>query len=110
MSGQSYNDRAQVGKPDIYSTARPAGQGTRSIVHSRRRAARPFDFGECDAEELQHFVRTVAEHGDCCCFTTTSDGGALCTTVVQATVRHKVYGSTPSDCYVAWHDLLEALY
>ena len=79
-------------------------------MHGGRRAPRAFDFGDLDADEVAHLVRMVAEHGDLVCFGLTSDAGALCTTVVQDAVRHKVYAATPDHCYIVWHDLLEALY
>lgn len=110
MPTKGYPHGTKVSTAEVYTTTRPDRTRSESVVHSRRHSARSFALDELDADELQHLVKTVAGHGDCCCFTLTSDGGALCTTVVQGSVRHKVYARSPDDALDGWHGLLEALY
>ena len=110
MPTKRYPNGEEMSKAEVYTTPRPNGTRGESVVHRQRHSARSFALDELDADELHHVLKTVARHGDCCCFTLTSDGGALCTTVVQGSVRHKVYARTPEDALDQWHGLLEALY
>lgn len=110
MPSKRYPDGEKVSSPEVYTTEKPPPTRSESVVHRGRHRSRPFALDLLDADELLHLVATVARHGDCCCFTLTSDGGALCTTVVQGAVRHKVYARDADDALDQWHGLLEALY
>lgn len=108
-TGGYYNGNRYV-KAGIHTTAKPEPTGGRSIVHGSRRAARTFDIGSIDADEILHVIQTVVKAGDNVSFTLTSDGGALCTCVLANELRHKCYGKDPEEVYAKWSELLAELY
>lgn len=94
----------------VFTSPREEVARSESITHARRPAPRPFDLDGLDAEEVTHFIRVVAGHGDLAGITLTSDGGAIVFSIVQGGVKHKAYASSPEQALFIIHDLLDEVY